>query len=145
MTEKEFFEGYSVPRNKELMRVLDLVEHLGAGIPRILRAYGRDCFRFTENFLRMTFPAWEKVTPQVTAQVLDLIQVLEGEMNRQEIQEKLDLSDRKYFRENYLRPALELGMIEMTIPEMTIPDKPNSRLQKYRLTEVGWRMKMNDR
>lgn len=36
MTEKEFFEGYSVPRNKELMRVfrdLDLVEHLGSGIP----------------------------------------------------------------------------------------------------------------
>lgn len=53
MTEKEFFEGYSVPRNKELMRVFrDLVEHLGSGIPRILRAYGRDCFRFTENFLR---------------------------------------------------------------------------------------------
>lgn len=66
MTEKEFFEGYSVPRNKELMRVfrdLDLVEHLGSGIPRILRAYGKDCSRFTENFLRMTFPAWEKVPP----------------------------------------------------------------------------------
>ena len=69
MTEKEFFEGYSVPRNKELMRVfrdLDLVEHLGSGIPRILRSYGKECFKFTENFLRMTFPALEKVTPQVT-------------------------------------------------------------------------------
>ncbi len=65
MAEKEFFEGYSVPRNKELMRVfrdLDLVEHLGSGVPRILRSYGRECFRFTENFLRMTIP----VTPQVT-------------------------------------------------------------------------------
>lgn len=32
MTENEFFEGYSLPRNKELMRVfkdLELVEHLG--------------------------------------------------------------------------------------------------------------------
>lgn len=67
MTEKEFFEGYSVPRNKELMRVfrdLDLVEHLGSGIPRILRSYGKECFKFTENFLRMTFPALEKVTPK---------------------------------------------------------------------------------
>lgn len=42
ITEKEFFEGYSVPRNKELMRVfrdLDLVEHLGSGIPQIGRAH----------------------------------------------------------------------------------------------------------
>ena len=74
MTEKEFFEGYSVPRNKELMRVfrdLDLVEHLGSGIPRILRSYGKECFKFTENFLRMTFPALEKVTPQRTLKSID--------------------------------------------------------------------------
>ncbi len=72
MTEKEFFEGYSVPRNKELMRVfrdLDLVEHLGSGIPRILRSYGKECFKFTENFLRKTFPALVKATPQATPQV----------------------------------------------------------------------------
>jgi len=75
MTEKEFFEGYSVPRNKELMRVfkdLDLVEHLGSGVPRILRSYGKECFKFTENFLRMIFPA----TEQVTEQVKKLIKVL---------------------------------------------------------------------
>ena len=38
MTEREFFEGYSVPRNKELMRVfrdLDLVEHLGLSLIHI--------------------------------------------------------------------------------------------------------------
>ena len=139
MTEKEFFEGYSVPRNKELMRVfrdLDLVEHLGSGVPRILSSYGKECFKFTENFLRMTFPASEQVTPQVTPQVQALISVLDKEMNRSEIQEKLNLLDREYFRLNYLKPALEQGFVEMTIP-----DKPNSSLQKYRLTILGKQLK----
>lgn len=70
MTENEFFEGYSIPRNKELMRVfrvLDLVEHLGSGVPRILRSYGKDCFKFTVNFLRMRFPASEQVTQRGTS------------------------------------------------------------------------------
>lgn len=135
MTEREFFEGYSVPRNKELMRIfrdLDLVEHLGSGVPRILKSYGRECFLFTENFLRIVFPASERITPQVQ----ELIKVLEAEMNRQEIQQKLHLSDRENFRLNYLKPALESAVIEMTLPE-----KPNSRLQKYRLTESGVRLK----
>ena len=71
-----------------VFRDLDLVEHLGSGVPRILKSYGKECFKFTENFLRMTFPASEQ------------------------------------------------GFIEMTIP-----DKPNSRLQKYRLTILGKQFK----
>ena len=38
------------------------------------------------------------------------------------------------FRKNYLYPALGEGFVELTIP-----DKPNSRLQKYRLTNKGKR------
>jgi predicted HTH transcriptional regulator len=147
MTENEFFEGYSIPRNKELMRVfrdLELVEHLGSGIPRILRSYGKECFKFTENFLRMTFPVSEQVTEQVTEQVAEqvteqvkeLVKVLDKDMDRQEIQHKLGLSHRENFRTNYLKPALEQGFIEMTIP-----DKPNSSLQKYRLTTLGKQLK----
>ena len=44
---------------KELMRIyrdVELVESLGSGIPRILRAYGEDCFKFTDNFIRITLP-----------------------------------------------------------------------------------------
>jgi ATP-dependent DNA helicase RecG len=67
LSKEEFFEGYSIPRNKELMRVykdLEMVEQLGSGIPRILETYGKECFYFSENFLRMVFPAIEKVTEQ---------------------------------------------------------------------------------
>jgi ATP-dependent DNA helicase RecG len=71
-------------------------------------------------------------TPQVTPQVKQLLQAIEGEMSRSEIQSKLGLTNVKHFRENYLQPALSLNLIEMTIP-----DKPNSRMQKYRLTEEG--------
>lgn len=73
-----------------------------------------------------------QVTPQVTPQVERLIAALTGEMTREEIQALLDLRDRKSFRERYLKPALEGGWIEYTLP-----NKPNSRLQKYRLTEKG--------
>ncbi|HAV54903.1 MAG TPA: transcriptional regulator [Aequorivita sp.] len=62
LSKQEFFEGFSVPRNKELMRVfkdLELVEQLGSGIPRILEHYGKESFSFSENFLRMTFMAKE--------------------------------------------------------------------------------------
>jgi len=48
------------------------------------------------------------------------------------IREGLRLKDRTHAREAYINPALKSGFIEMTIPE-----KPNSRLQKYRLTPRG--------
>jgi hypothetical protein len=47
----------------------------------------------------------------------------------------LSLKDRMHFVHAYLTPALHDGLIEMTIP-----DKPNSRLQKYRLTPTGKRL-----
>ena len=75
-----------------------------------------------------------QVAPQVTPQVERLLQALVGEMSREEIQSKLGLKDRKSFRARYLTSALAEGLIEMTLPE-----KPNSRLQKYRLTEQGRR------
>ncbi len=69
-----------------------------------------------------------QVAPQVTPQVERIRMILVGEMSRETLQSALGLSDRKSFRELYLKPALEAGLIEMTIP-----GKPNSRLQKYRV------------
>jgi len=42
---------------------LDLVEHLGSGVPRILESYLKECFMFSDNFLRMSFPASKTITP----------------------------------------------------------------------------------
>jgi len=73
-----------------------------------------------------------QVVPQVTPQVAELLAAIQGEMSREALQSAIGLTDRKSFRERYLKPALAAGLIEMTIP-----DKPNSRLQQYRLTAKG--------
>lgn len=58
-TQEEFLEGYSLPKNKELMKVfndLDLVEQMGTGIIRILQSYDKSSFEFFPNFIRVSFP-----------------------------------------------------------------------------------------
>ena len=54
------------------------------------------------------------------------------EMSRSEIMEALKLDDRKNFRALYLNPAIEEGLVELTIP-----DSPRSSKQKYRSTGLG--------
>ena len=151
MTEKEFFDGYSLPRNKELMRIfrdLDLVEHLGSGVPRILRSYGKECFKFTENFLRMIFPISEVVAPQVIPQIGtksglsrdQVLLILNHFVTSQDVKSlmlKMGLSNRTKFKNKFITPFLNDGLLEMTIP-----DKLNSSLQKYRLTEKGKQLKI---
>lgn len=75
-------------------------------------------------------------TPQVTPQVEQLIKAFDGTHSRDVLQEKLDLKDREHFRKSYLNEALQLELVEMTIP-----DKPNSKNQKYRLTAKGKALK----
>jgi predicted transcriptional regulator len=123
------------------------VGHLGSGIPCILQYYGKDSFRFTENFIKITFYAdVEGVeylqkqeneqeppkNPPSTPQVEGLIKNIDKELSLKELLNKMNLKDRKYFRTAYLQKAIEEGFIELTIP-----DKPNSSKQKYSLTEKG--------
>ena len=56
-----------------------------------------------------------------------LMSVIESyPMSAAELMEKLGLTSRPTFRKNYLRPALDAGLIAMTDPE-----KPTSRDQRY--------------
>ena len=91
----------------------------------------------------MTPEVTGQVTPEVTPEVapevtpeaapeVRLLRAVSGEMTRQRLQEVLDLKDDEHFRKSYLLPALQAGLIEMTIP-----DKPRSSKQRYRLTPAG--------
>ena len=66
----------------------------------------------------------DKLSPSVQ-KLLDAMG--DEELSAAEIMDRLGLSHRPTFRTNYLNPALDQGLIEMTIP-----DKPSSRNQKYR-------------
>lgn len=75
----------------------------------------------------------DQVSDQVSDQVAKLLRTLKnGPLSALQCMAQLKLSHRPTFRANYLNPALAASLIERTIPE-----KPNSRLQKYRLTPAG--------
>ncbi len=120
---------------------------IGTGIPRVLEDWPETLllddvdgneFRAviprpaTDQTQQVTQQVTPQVTPQVTAQVGMLLARLDGEMPRLAIQNALGLADREHFRTSYLTPALDLGVIEMTLP-----DKPRSSNQRYRLTALG--------
>ena len=65
------------------------------------------------------------VTTDVTTEVLRLLKVMSGPMNRQSLQEALELKAERNFRLLYLRPAIEAELVEMTTPH-----KPRSSRQK---------------
>ena len=84
----------------------------------------------------------DQVTDQVSDQVSDQVRKILFLLDREEadtlwIMKQLKMSHRPTFRKNYLHPAIEARLIEMTIP-----DKPTSRLQKYRLTPEGEKVLM---
>jgi DNA-binding PadR family transcriptional regulator len=99
-------------------------------------------YRLTEKGIKATgtkvvhqLPT-QSLTQSPTQSEIDIhkmIELLKDEsLSSGELRKKMNFKHRHAFRENYLHPALESGLIEMTIPE-----KPGSRLQKYRLTEQG--------
>ena len=74
----------------------------------------------------------EQVTAQVTGEVQCLLGALVGEMSRQQLLDALGMTHREHFRSAFLKPALDAGVVEMTLP-----DKPNSSNQRYRRTALG--------
>lgn len=93
------------------------------------RADAAPFVEFMLNTIRETL-ANTSETDQVSDQVKSLIRCLKPgkALTARELMERLKLRHKPTFRKNYLNPAIEAGLIEMTEP-----DSPRSPTQRYRL------------
>lgn len=72
MSEKQFYEGISKPRNATLMRIfltMGLTEHTGHGIPTIISKYGKDVFEIDDNYIRCVIPFEQSVMSEYSKNV----------------------------------------------------------------------------
>ena len=143
------------PLIADLLRRIHLIEAWGRGIPLILEKAPQARFAETAGVFTTEFPrlpatqdsekksqprpaATGEVTAPVTAPVTDCVKKLlhllghSEPLGNENIRLAFGLKSRRRLRETYIAPALSDGLIQYTIP-----GKPNSRLQKYRLTEKG--------
>jgi ATP-dependent DNA helicase RecG len=77
----------------------------------------------------------QKVTKSArkVTKLIEVVDVLiEGEKSRSELLNDIGFYNKTGNFNNHIKPLIDYGIIELTVP-----DKPNSRLQKYRLTEKG--------
>ena len=127
---KESFEGCSIPRNKELMRVfkdLNMVEQMGSGITRILKSYSKTAYKFMSNFVRITLPFAEGYIEHHASTTEDkILEFCQEPKSRSEIQKYLGFKNDEYFRKSILNPLLEAKKLARTIL-----DKPTSPRQKF--------------
>jgi len=133
-----FFGGCSVPRNKEIMRVfrdLAIVEHLGSGVPRIVNAYGKEAFEIRDSFIRIVF-RFTTSQPESGAEsgmALRIFGLLKAQpLSKADIAKALGKEKPTRYLNELMKKLITNKQVAYTIPE-----KPNSRMQQYRLTSLG--------
>lgn len=151
LSQEEFLEGVTAPRNKELIRVfkdVDLIENIGSGVLRILETYDKSCFKFMDHFLRVSFEyrrnpfeyedtekmksskLGSKKSSKLAVSEKEILKICKTEKSLKEIMQYFGYKDLYKFKSNYINPLLEKERLQMTIP-----DKPKSRNQKYIVKE----------
>ena len=156
---------YRNRRIGEFLKELDLAEGRSTGISKIFKvmaANGSPMPKFESDEDRTHFivrlPVHERAvvaaqvtgeatgevtgeaTGEVTGEVQRLLWAVAGEMPRRALQDALGLKHEDHFRKAYLLPAIDAGLLELTIP-----DKPRSSNQRYRLTDAGRKWLSEDR
>jgi ATP-dependent DNA helicase RecG len=153
--------GRAIPRRYrnrrigEFLKELELTEGRSTGIPKIFRAMSQNGspppeFEFDEDYsyfmvrlpvhpeARAASAAVAKATGDIgteSALSRHQVEILHKCADDTAIMDLMSIAgraDRTKFRNQILRPLLRAELLRMTIPE-----KPNSRLQKYHLTQKG--------
>ena len=153
MTVEDVKQGVSKIRNRVIARVfreLDLIEQWGSGFRRILDEAEEQNLpepKIEEIGMRVRFTVYlaesmstevsrtstEQVTEHVTEQVRSLLFCLKTKpLGRRDAMVCIGLNSRPTFVYDYLKPAIQAGFVEMTLP-----NSPKSPTQKYRLTTKG--------
>lgn len=150
----------SVRRNAliaDLLHRIGFIEKAGTGIKRIrdeareggypepqweANGFTTAIFRPNPEVRAQTAATSAGATGQAAAHVphmyrtsreqVELLEAATEPRSREELQEVAGIRHRQHFLMEYLRPLLEAGLLELTIP-----DKPRSSKQRYRLTPLG--------
>jgi ATP-dependent DNA helicase RecG len=117
--------------------VIEMCKGHGAALPVFEERQGFFTVRFRAQMVagsaRGTGQPTAQVTAQVTAEVIAQVAAFCREPKpAKDVMTELGLKHWKTFQENYLNPLMAMGILERTIP-----DKPRSRMQRYRTTEAG--------
>ena len=136
---------YEIPYEAVRAAIVNAVtyaEKAGSGILDMLarcRKAGLRGVEFREDGGQFFQTLWRPKTDpsaqdntQDTAQVTKMLRAATGGGSREQLQVAAGMKHREHFRKAYVEPLMTAGWLERTIP-----DKPNSRLQKYRLTDKG--------
>lgn len=134
----------SIPRNPLLAESLFLaryIERAGTGtldMAALCKEAGLPApqFRveqgqFIQVLPRLVEPAGQ-ATGQVEPWIIELLNACDTPLKSAEIQELVGIRHRETFQRNYLDRLLDDGLLERTNP-----DKPQSPMQKYRVTAKG--------
>ncbi len=121
-------------RQKEYYDALSTADKLAnsAGFVELMLKIIRDSLTeltvIGHNTDQVTDQVSDQVTDQGNSPIARLLSALGNEtLSATELMQRLGLSHKPTFRKNYLNKALDLNLIERTIP-----DKPKSRDQRYR-------------
>ena len=143
---------YRNRRIGEMFKDIDLSEKQGTGIPKILRELKRNgspapefdmdddrtylntIIHIRDGFSANIIEQNDEEFLQHSSGIINmsikeyarLMNYLQQPRTRQELQEFCDYGSRDYFRTKVLKPLIEGGIVDLTIPE-----KPNSPKQKY--------------